>query len=297
MPASKHKALVTKTSVHAPQAEEALQRIDNMSWRPRWLTRGALLSAAAVTFYSWYDLFRELYKSSFTSGLPSAMSDACWCFQQPWGLDDSMSSSRPPAVRGGSICVHPLGTSHLQVPDSVHTWQAGLQCSAPIHVLDPHPLLDCGTCVTHPVMWVLAGGELVCSVSGVQADWCTRLRFHSDVTVAQHHSRAAQLQSDFVRMAGLHHPGDLHRAGKRLALDWQSSLVRLVICVDHGSVTSGRCETCASFTRYFNSVLGFTHAQFHTWLHTGIPNGQPKLLLNLFLPGYPLMNFAVRAHL
>ena len=25
----------------------------------------------------------------------------------------------------------------------------------------------------------------------------------------------------------------------------------------------------------------------------GVPNGQPKLLLNLFLPGYPLVNFAV----
>lgn len=25
----------------------------------------------------------------------------------------------------------------------------------------------------------------------------------------------------------------------------------------------------------------------------GVPNGQPKLLLNLFLPGYPLVNFAL----
>ena len=32
--------------------------------------------------------------------------------------------------------------------------------------------------------------------------------------------------------------------------------------------------------------------QFHTWLSTGIPDGQPKLLL-AFLPGnYPLLNFA-----
>lgn len=27
--------------------------------------------------------------------------------------------------------------------------------------------------------------------------------------------------------------------------------------------------------------------------HAGVPNGQPKLLLNLFLPGYPLVNFAI----
>mmetsp|Transcript_345 Transcript_345/g.993 ORF Transcript_345/g.993 Transcript_345/m.993 type:complete len:555 (+) Transcript_345:262-1926(+) len=33
--------------------------------------------------------------------------------------------------------------------------------------------------------------------------------------------------------------------------------------------------------------------QFHTWLSTGIPNGQPKMLLNLFWQGYPLINFAI----
>lgn len=33
--------------------------------------------------------------------------------------------------------------------------------------------------------------------------------------------------------------------------------------------------------------------QFHTWLNTGIANGQPKMLLSLFFEGYPLMNFAV----
>ena len=33
-------------------------------------------------------------------------------------------------------------------------------------------------------------------------------------------------------------------------------------------------------------------SQFHTWLATGIPDGQPKLLLNFFPPEYPLLNFA-----
>ena len=33
-------------------------------------------------------------------------------------------------------------------------------------------------------------------------------------------------------------------------------------------------------------------SQFHTWLSTGIPNGQPKMLLMLFPAGYPLLNFA-----
>lgn len=34
--------------------------------------------------------------------------------------------------------------------------------------------------------------------------------------------------------------------------------------------------------------------QFHTWLTTGIPDGQPKLLLS-FLPyeDFPLLNFAM----
>ena len=34
-------------------------------------------------------------------------------------------------------------------------------------------------------------------------------------------------------------------------------------------------------------------SQFHTWLHTGIPDGQPKQLLSLFFPNYPLINFAL----
>eukprot|EP00884_Botryococcus_braunii_P012312 jgi/Botrbrau1/21081/Bobra.0144s0079.1 len=32
--------------------------------------------------------------------------------------------------------------------------------------------------------------------------------------------------------------------------------------------------------------------QFHTWLLTGMPDGQPKLLLFFFPPEYPLLNFA-----
>lgn len=32
--------------------------------------------------------------------------------------------------------------------------------------------------------------------------------------------------------------------------------------------------------------------QFHIWLHTEMPDGQPKMLLT-FLPGYPLLNFAL----
>ena len=33
-------------------------------------------------------------------------------------------------------------------------------------------------------------------------------------------------------------------------------------------------------------------SQFHTWLSTGIPDGQPKLLLAFFPAEYPLLNFA-----
>ena len=33
-------------------------------------------------------------------------------------------------------------------------------------------------------------------------------------------------------------------------------------------------------------------SQFHTWMATGIPNGQPKMLLTFFSPNLPLLNFA-----
>lgn len=33
-------------------------------------------------------------------------------------------------------------------------------------------------------------------------------------------------------------------------------------------------------------------SQFHTWLSTGIPDGQPKMLLTFFPADYPLLNFA-----
>lgn len=33
-------------------------------------------------------------------------------------------------------------------------------------------------------------------------------------------------------------------------------------------------------------------SQFHTWLLTGLPDGQPKLLLTFFPAEYPLLNFA-----
>jgi hypothetical protein len=33
--------------------------------------------------------------------------------------------------------------------------------------------------------------------------------------------------------------------------------------------------------------------QFHTWLLTDVPDGQPKLLLNFLPPAYPLLNFGL----
>ena len=34
-------------------------------------------------------------------------------------------------------------------------------------------------------------------------------------------------------------------------------------------------------------------SQFHTWLLTGMRDGQPKLLLNFLPAEYPMLNFAV----
>ena len=33
--------------------------------------------------------------------------------------------------------------------------------------------------------------------------------------------------------------------------------------------------------------------QFHTWLLTDVPDGQPKLLLNFLPAAYPLLNFGL----
>ena len=155
----------------APQAEELLQRIDNMSWRPRWLMRGALLSATAATFYSWCVYFHTVVRNLVKHHIAIHRQPASGRFRMPagacnaleaWGVHDQLGSE----IRGRRISAHTSSASLLQVFDSVHTWQAGLQCGAPVHVLDPHPLLDRGTCMEDPVVWARAGSELVEAVAG-----------------------------------------------------------------------------------------------------------------------------------
>jgi hypothetical protein len=112
---------------------------------------------------------------------------------------------------------------------------------------------------------------------------------------AQPDASAAELQPVAVRLAGLHHAGDVHRPvphlaahrlvqqatclcphARQLPLPWALYCIGQW-CFRHrmGSAVRPPTQSCASASA------------------AGVPNGQPKLLLNLFLPGYPLVNFAL----
>ena len=112
---------------------------------------------------------------------------------------------------------------------------------------------------------------------------------------AQPDASAAELQPVAVRLAGLHHAGDVHRPVPHLAAHRlvqqatclcpharQLPLAWALYCIGQwcfrhrmGSAVRPPTQSCASASA------------------AGVPNGQPKLLLNLFLPGYPLVNFAL----
>ena len=52
-------------------------------------------------------------------------------------------------------------------------------------------------------------------------------------------------------------------------------------------------RACSGIYGWLGTITLETYiSQFHTWLTTGIPDGQPKMLLT-FLPAadYPLLNF------
>ena len=66
--------------------------------------------------------------------------------------------------------------------------------------------------------------------------------------------------------------------------------VGLLLCV------GTECARWPAHARLRHCMLQITLetyiSQFHTWLLTGVPDGQPKMLLTFFPAEYPLLNFA-----